>query len=341
MKRSGKRRAGRSKEQRARPREKPHGQHRATRSETHSFRNPLAAKQHVHFLQRQPLRLGHEEPNEGAASKRQEPEEDKGPKGDLLQHDGRDLADDEVGHPVRRRAERDAVGAVGQGPHLADDDPAAGAPAVAKVDDEEPDHADGRPAGRLVRGPPVLVDAEEDGDDGVADAHGHGAGEQDGFPAQPVDVEDGGDGGEEHGDADDPCCEEAGGVARGAQGGEYGRGVVKDGVDTCSLFLRWNYISSMQRALIPVNCWKNMVTVATMTRRNMALVLKSEPMATNCSLKVFPEVGSTRCGHWLAVVRFSKTDCALISRNSSSISSWFWLRFRRLDKTWRASVSRP
>jgi len=33
---------------------------------------------------------------------------------------------------------------------------------------------------------------------------------------------------------------------------------------------------------MPVHCWKNMVTVATITRLNMGLVLKSEPIATNC-----------------------------------------------------------
>lgn len=45
----------------------------------------------------------------------------------------------------------------------------------------------------------VFVDAEEDGDDGVAEAHCDGAGDHDGFAAEFVDVEDGGNGGEEHG----------------------------------------------------------------------------------------------------------------------------------------------
>ena len=83
-----------------------------------------------------------------------------------------------------------------------------------------------------MRGPLVLVDAEEDGDDGVAETHGYGSDEKDGFPPQPVDVEDGGDGGEEHGYAYDACGEETGGVAGGAEGCENGGCVVEDGVHT-------------------------------------------------------------------------------------------------------------
>ena len=73
--------------------------HRAG-NETHSFSDPLAAKQHVHFLQRQPLRLRYEKPNESSTSKGQKSEEDEGPKGDLLQHNRRDLADDKIRHPI-------------------------------------------------------------------------------------------------------------------------------------------------------------------------------------------------------------------------------------------------
>lgn len=82
-----------------------------------------------------------------------------------------------------------------------------------------------------MRGPLVDVDAEEDGDDGVADAHAYRAGDHDGLAAQLVDVEHCGDGGEEHGDADDAGGEEGGGVAGGAEGGEDGGGVVEDRVD--------------------------------------------------------------------------------------------------------------
>ena len=72
---------------------------------------------------------------------------------------------------------------------------------------------------------------------------------------------------------------------------------------------------------LTVHCWKNMVTVANMTRRNMAFDLKSEPAATNCSLTVDHAEPSARCGKCSAVVRFSNMDCALISKNSSSIRS--------------------
>lgn len=84
-----------------------------------------------------------------------------------------------------------------------------------------------------------------------------------------------------------------------------------------------------------------MVTVATMTRLNMALVWNSFRMATNCSLNVFQAVCSRSSGKSSATVRFSKSDCALISRNSISTSSWSSDSPRRLDSTLRASSSRP
>ena len=152
-----------------------------TRSETHSLRNPLTTKQNIHLFQRQPLRLRHKEPNKRPPSKRQKPKENKSPKRNLLQHNRRDLANNEIRHPIRGRTKRDTVSAIRQGPHLANDDPGARTPAVAKVDDEKPDHGDGSPAGGLVGSPLVLVDAEEDGDDGVADTHGYGSREQDRF----------------------------------------------------------------------------------------------------------------------------------------------------------------
>lgn len=53
----------------------------------------------------------------------------------------------------------------------------------------------------------------------------------------------------------------------------------------------------------------------------MGIVLNSEPMAMNCSLIVFHAVPSDKPGNLSARERFSKRDCALISRYSSSISS--------------------
>ena len=207
-----------------------HGRAQSTRErvETHSFSDPLAPKEHVHFLQRQPLRLRYEEPDESPTSKSQDSEEDEGPKGDLLQHDRRDLADDEVRHPIRRRTKSNAVSAIGQRPDFADDDLTARPPAVSEVDDEKPNHRDGRPTRSLMSGPLMLVDTEEDGDDCMTDTHGNGSCKQDGFSAKLINVEDGRNGGEEHGYAHYACCKKAGGVTRGAQRFEDGRGVVED-----------------------------------------------------------------------------------------------------------------
>ena len=187
---------------------------------TYSFSDTDTAKKHIHLLKRHALRLRHAQPDKDRAAKRQDPKEDEGAICDLLQHDRRDLPDDEITHPIAARAQRDTIRTVRHRPHLADDDPAAGTPRVAEINDEEPDEGDGGPAGGFVRGPLVDVDAEEDGDDGVANAHADGTSDHDGFAAQIVDVEDGGDGGEEHGDADDASREEGGGVAGGAEGGE-------------------------------------------------------------------------------------------------------------------------
>lgn len=203
------------------------------KQKTYSLSDTDTAKQDIHLLKRHPFRLRHAQPYEHRAAKGQNAEEDEGAIGDFRQHDRRDLPDDEIAHPIAARAQRDTVRTVRHRPHLADDDPAAGSPRVAEVDDEEPDEGDGGPAGGFVRGPLVDVDAEEDGDDGVADAHSDGAGDHDGFAAELVDVEDGGDGGEEHGYADDAGGEEGGGVAGGAEGGEDGGGVVKHCVVEC------------------------------------------------------------------------------------------------------------
>ena len=72
-------------------------------------------------------------------------------------------------------------------------------------------------------GPLVLVDAEKDSDDSMANTHGYGPCKQHGFPSQLVNVKDGRDGGEEHCYAYYARSEEAGGVARGAQRCEYRR----------------------------------------------------------------------------------------------------------------------
>jgi hypothetical protein len=84
-----------------------------------------------------------------------------------------------------------------------------------------------------------------------------------------------------------------------------------------------------------------MVTVAMMTRLNMALVWKSFRIETNCSLNVFQAVCSRSSGNSSAIVRFSNSDWALISRNSISTSSWSADMPRRLARTLRASSSWP
>jgi len=45
---------------------------------------------------------------------------------------------------------------------------------------------------------------------------------------------------------------------------------------------------------MPVHCWKNIVTVATITLLNMAFVLNKLPIATNCNLNVFIVVSSRK-----------------------------------------------
>ena len=43
---------------------------------------------------------------------------------------------------------------------------------------------------------------------------------------------------------------------------------------------------------MPVHYWKNIITVATITRLNIDMVLNSEPIATNYNLTVFHAVSS-------------------------------------------------
>lgn len=68
-------------------------------------------------------------------------------------------------------------------------------------------------------------------------------------------------------------------------------------------------------------CWKKMVTVGTITRRNMRIVLNSEAIATNWSSVVFNQSISARWGKLASMVRFSNIDWALISKNYKWTSS--------------------
>jgi hypothetical protein len=76
-----------------------------------------------HFLQGEALGLGNEEPDKGSAQGRQATEKDISAIRDLLEHIGRDLADNEVVHPVARCAEGHTVRSGAEGPDLGDKNP--------------------------------------------------------------------------------------------------------------------------------------------------------------------------------------------------------------------------
>lgn len=59
------------------------------------------------------------------------------------------------------------------------DENVPGTPAVAEVDDEQPDHYYGRPPCGFVSCPLMLVFAEDDGDGDMADEHPRRAGQHD------------------------------------------------------------------------------------------------------------------------------------------------------------------
>lgn len=118
---------------------------------------------------------------------------------------------------------------------------------VTKVDDENPPvqssdklslppqvrlghlhECNSSPACGFLSGPLVLILCEDDRDDHVAEAHTNPASNHHRLSTQFVDVEDGGNGGDEHGDTDNACREQAGCVATCAQGLEDGRGVVEN-----------------------------------------------------------------------------------------------------------------
>jgi hypothetical protein len=64
-------------------------------------------------------------------------------------------------------------------------------------------------------------------------------------------------------------------------------------------------------------------------------------MATNWSLKIFQAVGSRSSGNSSATVRFSNSDWALISRNSSSTIHGRAIDHGDSRELLRASSSRP
>jgi hypothetical protein len=73
-------------------------------------RGALAAENGVHFLERKPLGFGDNEPDESGAERGDEAKENVGSVRDALEEVGRDLANNEVVHPVGGAAERGTVG---------------------------------------------------------------------------------------------------------------------------------------------------------------------------------------------------------------------------------------
>lgn len=138
----------------------------------------------------------------------------------------------EVVHPVARCAKSDTIWTGAQGPNFSNDDPSAGSPAVAEVNDEQPDHADGSPTGTLLVRPVVGVLGKNDSDDDVAGRHTDRTDGQNGSATNTVDPQDGRDGSDEHDDADDTSGEKLRGVAALTELLEDGWGVVQHGIDT-------------------------------------------------------------------------------------------------------------
>ena len=163
---------------------------------TYRFGHTLAPKHQIHFLQRQPLGFRYAKPHKHSSPRCQQPKEHECAPRALLEQVRGDLPDDEIVHPITTRAYADTKRAITQGPDLRDQDPCAGTPAVAEVDDKEPNKDDGRPARGFVPvdGPGVFVTAGDDGDDEVAERHADGTDEHDRFATKAVDVENGDDG---------------------------------------------------------------------------------------------------------------------------------------------------
>ena len=112
----------------------------------HSFKvspsGRVGSKQNVHLLKRKSLSLRNIEPDEGGAHEAEKAEDDVSAVSDAREHIRRDLTDDEVVHPVGAGAESNTVRAIGHGPDFCNEDPGAGTPGVAEMNNEKPDHGD-------------------------------------------------------------------------------------------------------------------------------------------------------------------------------------------------------
>ena len=76
------------------------------------------------------------------------------------------------------------------------------------MNDKQPDHNHGCPSRRTVVLKVFIVPGEDDSDDEVREGHAESSDCENGFAAETVDVEDCGDGSDEHDNTDHACCEE-------------------------------------------------------------------------------------------------------------------------------------
>lgn len=105
---------------------------------------------------------------------------------------------DEVVHPVGRSGDGHTLPADRQRPDLRNQDPRARAPRVAERHREDPDEDTRDPSRGDMRVPRVVEQPSQDGDDDVAAGHDERARDEHRLPADLVDPDDGGNGGEEH-----------------------------------------------------------------------------------------------------------------------------------------------
>lgn len=100
---------------------------------TYSFGKTLSSEKNIHLLKTQSLCLWHNEPYEDYSEERHQSEEDKRAVCDLFDHVWRNLPNDEIGHPVGRGADGNAIGSVTERPHLRDKHPRAWSPCKHEV----------------------------------------------------------------------------------------------------------------------------------------------------------------------------------------------------------------
>lgn len=194
----------------------------------------VTTKVDIHLLERLVLGLGDELPDERGTHGAEAGEEDVSP----VRHAARGQhvlggeTDDEVEHPVGGGDDGDTAGPERVGKDLLGDDPGDGAPRVGKVGGEEPDEDDGGPAGVAVRGPVGHEGALDAGDDGVADHHAQGTGDQKGLAAEFIQEQHRGEGEDDLDDTGDTGRQQVGGGVGETETFEDLGCVVQDGVDT-------------------------------------------------------------------------------------------------------------